>query len=269
MYKYGFNGKENDNEVKGSGNQQDYGARIYDPRLGRFLSVDPRIRSYPMLTTYQFSSNMPISATDLDGLEAKAAFYGAGVHWDLASGKATERNHMSQFKREAERDAMWQGASQAYSALTGGQLVQSLEDLTKAEGSIQYLSIYSHATPHNLLVDNGQFSRQSVGYTSPSNVKMDPYENTSLYDIFKNENIKFEPNALVVFAGCNAGLQFNPEIAGNSIAYEVADYFNVAAIGAVGYTAPDKKSGLRKADKSYNLYYKDEAGKLQTDCKQL
>ncbi len=41
LYRYGFNGKENDNEVKGEGNQQDYGFRIYDPRLGRFLSVDP------------------------------------------------------------------------------------------------------------------------------------------------------------------------------------------------------------------------------------
>jgi RHS repeat-associated protein len=40
-YRYGFNGKGNDNEVKGIGNQQDYGMRIYDPRLGRFLSVDP------------------------------------------------------------------------------------------------------------------------------------------------------------------------------------------------------------------------------------
>src|SRR5690606_36912003 len=31
-YRYGFNGKENDNDVKGEGNQQDYGMRIYDPR---------------------------------------------------------------------------------------------------------------------------------------------------------------------------------------------------------------------------------------------
>ncbi len=49
-YKYGFNGKENDNEVKGERNQQDYGMRIYDPRLGRFLSVDPLTKSYPELT---------------------------------------------------------------------------------------------------------------------------------------------------------------------------------------------------------------------------
>lgn len=35
-YRYGFNRKENDNEIKGEGNQQDYGMRIYDPRIGRF-----------------------------------------------------------------------------------------------------------------------------------------------------------------------------------------------------------------------------------------
>lgn len=68
-YRYGFNGKENDNEMKGVGNQQDYGMRIYDPRLGRFLSVDPLTRSYPMLTPYQFASNCPIVGVDQDGLE--------------------------------------------------------------------------------------------------------------------------------------------------------------------------------------------------------
>ena len=68
-YRYGFNGKENDNEVKGEGNQQDYGMRIYDPRLGRFLSTDPLAKSYPMLTPYQFASNSPIAGVDLDGLE--------------------------------------------------------------------------------------------------------------------------------------------------------------------------------------------------------
>jgi len=69
-YRYGFNGKENDNEVKGQGNQQDYGMRIYDPRIGKFLSVDPITNQYPELTPYQFASNTPIAAVDLDGLEA-------------------------------------------------------------------------------------------------------------------------------------------------------------------------------------------------------
>ena len=72
-YRYGFNGKENDNEIKGEGNQQDYGMRIYDPRLVRFLSVDPIAVEYPDLTPYQFASNTPIWAIDLDGLEGLVA----------------------------------------------------------------------------------------------------------------------------------------------------------------------------------------------------
>jgi hypothetical protein len=55
--------------VKGEGNQQDYGMRGYDARLGRFLSVDPITQQYPELTPYQFASNGPIDAIDLDGLE--------------------------------------------------------------------------------------------------------------------------------------------------------------------------------------------------------
>jgi RHS repeat-associated protein len=82
-YRFGFNGKENDNEIKGTGNQQDYGMRIYDPRLGRFLSTDPLTKSYPWFTPYQFASNTPIQAIDIDGMEAwvvyKDYYYGINL----------------------------------------------------------------------------------------------------------------------------------------------------------------------------------------------
>jgi RHS repeat-associated protein len=68
-YRYGFNGKENDNEVKAEGNEQDYGMRICDPRIGRFLSVGPLSKSYPEVRPYQFTSNRLIDGGDLDGLE--------------------------------------------------------------------------------------------------------------------------------------------------------------------------------------------------------
>ncbi|MGX5816614.1 RHS repeat domain-containing protein [Chitinophaga lutea] len=68
-YRYGFNGKENDNEVKGEGNQQDYGMRVYDPRIGKFLSVDPLFKGYPWNSTYAYAENSPILYNDLDGLE--------------------------------------------------------------------------------------------------------------------------------------------------------------------------------------------------------
>jgi RHS repeat-associated protein len=64
-YRWGFNGKETDNET----NWQDYGFRIYYPGLAKFLSVDPLFKSYPWYTPYQFAGNKPIVAVDLDGLE--------------------------------------------------------------------------------------------------------------------------------------------------------------------------------------------------------
>jgi RHS repeat-associated protein len=68
-FRFSFNGKENDNEVKGEGNQQDYGFRIYDPRLGKFLSVDPLAKQFPWYTPYQFSGNKVINSIDMDGAE--------------------------------------------------------------------------------------------------------------------------------------------------------------------------------------------------------
>jgi RHS repeat-associated protein len=66
-YRYGFNGMEKDNEMKGEGNSLDFGARIYDSRLGRWLSVDPLARKYVELTPFHFTGNNPILFVDFDG----------------------------------------------------------------------------------------------------------------------------------------------------------------------------------------------------------
>src|SRR5690554_3372538 len=39
-YDYGFNGQLKDNEIKGEGNSYDFGNRMHDPRVGRFMSRD-------------------------------------------------------------------------------------------------------------------------------------------------------------------------------------------------------------------------------------
>jgi RHS repeat-associated protein len=66
-YMYGFNGKEKDNEIKGTGNSLDFGARVYDSRLGRWLSLDPLQAKYPNLSAYNFVANSPLQAVDPDG----------------------------------------------------------------------------------------------------------------------------------------------------------------------------------------------------------
>ncbi|MDD4575863.1 MAG: RHS repeat-associated core domain-containing protein [Bacteroidales bacterium] len=66
-YRFGFNGQEKDDEIKGSGNSYDFGARIYDSRLGRWLSLDPLQEKYPDLSAYVFVANSPLIFVDPDG----------------------------------------------------------------------------------------------------------------------------------------------------------------------------------------------------------
>jgi RHS repeat-associated protein len=66
-YRYGFNGMEKDDEVKGSGNSYDFGARMYDSRLGRWLSLDPKFQIYVNLNPYHFTGNNPIRFIDTKG----------------------------------------------------------------------------------------------------------------------------------------------------------------------------------------------------------
>ncbi|MBS1736096.1 MAG: hypothetical protein JSS98_05750 [Bacteroidetes bacterium] len=66
-YRYGFNGKENDNEVKGENNTLAFENRIYDSRLGRWYSIDPLQRKYAGLSPYNFVENNPLVYVDKNG----------------------------------------------------------------------------------------------------------------------------------------------------------------------------------------------------------
>jgi RHS repeat-associated protein len=66
-YRYSFVGQEDDSEIKGIGNSTDFGARIYDPRISRFLSLDQFSREYPMYSDYIYAANNPLALVDKDG----------------------------------------------------------------------------------------------------------------------------------------------------------------------------------------------------------
>ncbi len=68
-YRYGFQGQEMDDELKGEGNSVNYGFRMHDPRVGRFLSLDPISAQYPHNSPYAFAENRVIDGIELEGLE--------------------------------------------------------------------------------------------------------------------------------------------------------------------------------------------------------
>ncbi|MBC8756065.1 hypothetical protein H2O64_15415 [Kordia sp. YSTF-M3] len=68
-YRYGFQGQEKDDELKGEGNSHNYKYRMHDPRIGRFFAIDPLSPKYPHNSPYAFSENRVIDAIELEGLE--------------------------------------------------------------------------------------------------------------------------------------------------------------------------------------------------------
>ena len=69
-YRYGFNGKEK--ETDGTADNYDFGARIYDGRLGRWLSVDPQFQRILSYSPYNYTCNKPLVFSD----------YGGQILWD-------------------------------------------------------------------------------------------------------------------------------------------------------------------------------------------
>lgn len=96
-YRFGFNGQEKDDEIAGvTGSHLDFGARIYDSRLGRWLSIDPFFKLYSPISPYVFSLNNPIIFTDeqgnyVIGSDGKAVTYTKGKEGQIIwSSNATD-----------------------------------------------------------------------------------------------------------------------------------------------------------------------------------
>ncbi|MRX39574.1 hypothetical protein GJU43_09825, partial [Flavobacterium sp. LC2016-23] len=114
-YRYGFTGMPKDDELKGGqGNSYDYGARMYDPRVGRWFAPDKMERKFPQYSPYNYSLNNPILVTDPDGkdpiisglTEAATAFM-LSVGVDFLSSYLLEGNSAE----EAFHDIGWFSAS--------------------------------------------------------------------------------------------------------------------------------------------------------------
>ncbi len=100
-YRYGFNGTEKDEEIKGTGNNLNFGMRLYAPRLGRFLSTDPLENQYSSYSSYLFAGNKPIHSIDLKGesefvvvryMNSDGIHYKSEIHVVNASGNTNNTN---------------------------------------------------------------------------------------------------------------------------------------------------------------------------------
>lgn len=85
-HRYGFQGQEQDNEIKGEGNSINFTYRMHDPRIGRFFAIDPLSAKYPYNSPYAFSENRIMDGVELEGLEwVRISIGGGHSQWQWMS----------------------------------------------------------------------------------------------------------------------------------------------------------------------------------------
>ncbi len=72
-YRYGYQGKEKETELMGNAVAYDFGARILDARVGRWLSLDPLAEKFAGESPYSAMANDPINMVDPDGMAPEPA----------------------------------------------------------------------------------------------------------------------------------------------------------------------------------------------------
>ncbi len=181
-YRYGFNGKEKEDEISGNGNEYDFGSRTYDPRLGRWWSIDPFVSKYPNVTPYSFGLNNPISLKDEGGkwitdVNGKPIYTSEGQTHELApDGKSY---------LVAEVRTYYTNDGQAVYAKKYTGMIK-VENCKTVESKISYSTKDLEKVPEDLAYDchgNSCFPGENIYI--PGN---DPEGNNNAEKIFKNKS---------------------------------------------------------------------------------
>jgi RHS repeat-associated protein len=155
-YRYGYQGSEKDDEIKGGGNSYTTEFRMLDPRLGRWLSIDPLSAKYPGMSPYNSMNNNPITTNDIKGLEGTDWIKKKGSNiWEYHSGVQSQAGATARFGEGTQ----YKDDGETFSGSRNGQNVGTV---TLHNGGLQtyeggsYVSKDINPNPVVSTNDNGQ-----------------------------------------------------------------------------------------------------------------
>ena len=199
-YRYGFNGKEKLDEISGDANEYDFGARMYDARVGRFLSRDAYASKFTYQSSYVFAGNMPIGAIDMNGDSTYLVLYGSGqlatgyTYGDL--GKSNEKSALARKTAIENTKDFVKGVDEVILVYTPTEkdAVDAL-NVSYSSGKIKQVDIYSHGS--NVGINFGGPIIPGANYATDDSQDR---RTLSSYDQSRDANIEGENEMLKIDA---------------------------------------------------------------------
>lgn len=170
-YRFGYNGMEKDDETKGmSGSSYTTEFRQYDPRLGRWLSLDPLMQQFPWMSPYVAFDDNPVMYIDPYGLASGTGSDG-GPDEGGGAGDKTKRTYkvdwlnQTEFEQKLPSEGSNKGDSFhfVFSPKNPGDPI-SINYTSNGNGGWQK-TVYSKGanTPHISTVQGNKSVKNSVG----------------------------------------------------------------------------------------------------------
>lgn len=263
-YRYGFNGYENVDEIFGTNTKIDFGKRIYDSRLAKFFTIDPKSHQYPWQSPYAYYSNCPIFIKDILGA-------GGGedpvIAYHNTDGKGGAGIMKDGFKGEILSAKGYNFLMTDPSGINAGKDVIAKPVQIKYQVDVSGAEIISYQKWHQWYKD-AEANLKSQGVTDPvelqtranavRNQTAAEYMNNGKKDMYIVETTKKGSNGQRFIVAKDAVMNFKAEFIGFTKGYE-----KVEAVGKSIKRVPSQ-SEINAAEARFgtNVKYLNYGGKL-------